>query len=63
MAGILKTIFTPHDGSRKRVREEVSTSRREVEKAANRFEETVKDLLKRNDTITGRTHVLRHPSS
>lgn len=63
MAGILKTIFQPHDGSRRRVRDEVESSRQEVERAATRFEETVSDLLKRNDTMTGRSYVFRYPPS
>lgn len=54
MTGLLKSIFAPNDGSRKRVQDEVTASRERVEKAANRFEETVRDLLERNDKLTGR---------
>ena len=54
MTGLLKSIFAPNDGSRQRVMDEVTASRERVEKAANRFEETVRDLLKRNDDVTGR---------
>lgn len=54
MTGLLKSIFAPNDGSRTRVKAEVEASRERVEKAANRFEETVRDLLERNDKLTGR---------
>lgn len=63
MPGILKSIFYPHDGSRQKVREEVASSRESVEKAVNRFEETVRDLMDRNDKLTGRANALSHPSS
>lgn len=63
MPGILKSIFYPHDGSRQKVRKEVSSSRERVEKAANRFEETIRDLMDQNDKLTGRANALSHPSS
>lgn len=47
-------IFRPHDGTRQRVKDDVETSRRDVEYAVNRFEETIRDLLDRNDQLTGR---------
>lgn len=61
MTGILKSIFYPHDGSRKQVREEVASSRENVEKAVNRFEETIQGLMDRNDELTGRNHALQLP--
>lgn len=61
MTGILKSIFYPHDGSRKQVREEVASSRQKVEKAVNRFEETIKGLMDRNDELTGRAHAVQLP--
>lgn len=59
MAGILKSIFRPNDGSRKRVHEEVVLSRERVERAANRFEDTIREVLNRNDKLTGRANALR----
>lgn len=61
MTGILKSIFYPHDGSRKRVREEVASSRENVERAVNRFEDTIKGLMDRNDKLTGRANALQLP--
>lgn len=63
MTGILKSIFSPKDGSRQKVREEVVTSRERVETAANRFEETIRDLLDRNDKLTGRRDHALYPTS
>lgn len=54
MPGLLKMIFQPNDGSRRTVRREVVNSRVNVEKAATRLEDTVRDLLERNDKLTGR---------
>lgn len=54
MTGLLKSIFAPNDGSRKKVQEAVTASRENVEKAASRFEDTVRELLQHNDSITGR---------
>lgn len=54
MTGVLKSIFAPNDGSRQRVQEAVTASRERVESAANRFEDTVRELLGRNDSVTGR---------
>lgn len=59
MTGLLKSIFYPHDGSRKQIREEVASSRQNVEKAVNRFEETIQGLMDRNDELTGRANALR----
>lgn len=56
MPGILKMIFKPHDGSREQVRNDVAASRAHVEKAVNRFEETIRDLMTQNDTLTGRAN-------
>lgn len=55
MTGFLKSILYPHDGTRKAVKEGVVASRVGVERAVTRFEETVRDLLKENDKLTGRT--------
>lgn len=54
MAGLLKSILYPQDGSRKAVKEGVVASRVGVERAVTRFEETIRDLLKENDKFTGR---------
>lgn len=59
MTGLLKSIFYPHDGSRKQVREEVASSRQNVEKAVNRFEETIQGLMDRDDELTDRANALR----
>ena len=61
MTGILKSIFYPQDDSRKKVREEVASSRQKVETAVNRFEETIQGLMDRNDELTGRNHALQLP--
>lgn len=52
--GLFKMIFKPHDGTRQRVKTDVEISRRDVEYAVNRFEETIRNLLDRNDQLTGR---------
>jgi hypothetical protein len=54
MTGFFKSIFAPNDGTRRKVKEEVAASRERLETAANRFEETVRQLLERNDQVTGR---------
>lgn len=54
--GILKAIFHPKDGTRQRVVDDVAESRAQVELAANRFEATVSEMIRRNDKLTGRTH-------
>lgn len=59
MPGIFKSIFRPHDGTRQKVKTEVVSSRESVEKAVNRFEETVRELLDRNDSLTGKANALR----
>lgn len=52
--GLLRRIFNPHDGSRRAVAAQVIRARENVEKAANRLESVVSDLLDENDRITGR---------
>ena len=52
--GILKAIFSPKDGSRQSVVDDVAESRARVSEAANRFEETVCEMIHRNDKLTGR---------
>lgn len=54
MTGFLCAIFRPKDGSRRKVEAEVAASSEKVRRAANRFEETVKELIDRNDNLTGR---------
>lgn len=54
MPGLFAMIFRPHDGSRERVKNEVVQSRVKLEKSVNRFEETVREMMARNDEITGR---------
>ena len=63
MTGILKSIFGPKDGSRQKVKEEVASSRERVETAANRFEETIRDLLDQNDKLTGRRNHAFYPTA
>ncbi len=55
MTGILKSIFAPHDGSRQVVMNQVTESREGVERAATRFEDTIRDLMDKNDRLTGRS--------
>ena len=50
-----KEIFNPRDGSREKVKGEVLLSRQNVERAVNRFEDTIRELLDENDKLTGRT--------
>lgn len=59
MTGILKSIFRPNDGTREKVKGEVVASRESVDKAVNRFEETIRDLMDRNDKLTGRANPSR----
>lgn len=63
MPGILKSIFHPRDGSRKQVEKDVASSRVDVEKAVNRFETTISELLDRNDRLTGRIDALQRPTT
>lgn len=52
-------FFGPRDDHR-RMQEAVVSSRKDVEKAKNRFEDTVRELLKQNDRLTGKPDV-SHP--
>ena len=54
MIGILKAIFRPKDGTRQKVVDDVAESRAQVDRAANRFEATVSEMIRRNDQLTGR---------
>lgn len=54
MSALLKAIFQPKDGTRERVKEAVASSREKMQGAANRFEIVVKEMLDRNDKLTGR---------
>ena len=56
MQNIFQLIFAPRDDHRK-MQEAVVLSRMDVEKAKNRFEDTIKELLKQNDTLTGKANV------
>lgn len=62
MTRVLKAIFMPHDGSRKRVVEATTEARNATYEAMNRLEQTVSDLLERNDNLThrkGQQHATR----
>lgn len=61
MAGLLKMIFKPNDGTRAAVQEEVARSVAARESATKRFEKTVQEVLELNDRITGRAHE-KHPT-
>lgn len=54
MNGLLKAIFQPKDGTRERVKEAMASSQTKMTLAANRFETVVKEMLDRNDQVTGR---------
>ncbi len=60
MAGLLKMIFEPNDGTRAAVQEEVARSVAARESATKRFEKTVQEVLELNDRITGRAHEKHH---
>jgi hypothetical protein len=63
MTGLLKSILYPQDGTRKAVKEGVVASRVGVERAVTRFEETISELLDKNDKLTGRdSHARQSPS-
>lgn len=53
MTGLWKSIFGKDD-VQAHVRERSIESTEAVKKAANRLEETIRDVLLRNDNITGR---------
>ncbi len=53
---LFQTLFGSRDGNPVQVKEAVATSRENVQQAANRFEETIRDMMKRNDRLTGRSH-------
>jgi len=63
MSAVLKSIFAPNDGSRKEVHRKVVESRERVQQAANRVEETIREMLDRNDRLTGRAHGQQHGNS
>lgn len=54
MTGIFNAIFRPKDGSRRKVEAEVKASREKVTRATSRFEQTIQELIDRNDNLTGR---------
>lgn len=56
MAGVLAKIFSPNDGSRAAIEKRVVASTQQVEAAANRLKDTVRELLDENDKVTGRQH-------
>lgn len=60
MTALLKAIFQPKDGTRERVKDAIADSREKMQLAANRFESTVRELLDRNDEVTGRTGRRNH---
>lgn len=61
LTDILRSIFKPNDGSRQKILAEVTASREMVEEKANRFEGTIRELLERNDVLTGRSKHHEHP--
>lgn len=61
--GIFQRIFNPYDGSRRAVVARVIEARKDVERAANRLEVVVADLLDENDRITGRKRNVQKPRS
>ena len=54
MSALLKAIFSPNDGTRRDVHAKVVASRVRVERAANRLEVTIREMMDRNDRLTGR---------
>lgn len=54
MSALLKAIFQPKDGTRERVKQAMAVSQDKMERASARFESTVRELLERNDEVTGR---------
>jgi hypothetical protein len=60
IARVFRMIFRPNDGSRQEVKNAVEASRVQKDKATSRFEETIRDLLRVNDEITGRKNA-HHP--
>ena len=57
---MFRALFGKEDTRDEQLLVRSETARRDNENAANRFEETVRDLLQENDRITGRNHA--HPS-
>ena len=51
---IIRSIFKPNDGSRQKILADVAASRAMVEDKATRLEGTIRELLDRNDELTGR---------
>lgn len=51
---VFRMIFRPNDGSRQEVKKAVEESKVKKDQATSRFEETIRDLLRVNDEITGR---------
>lgn len=54
MASFLRTIFAPHDGSRRAVEKEVAAAHENTEQSINRLEATIQELMERNDHLTRR---------
>ncbi len=48
---VFKKIFSPHDGTRVRVKAVVDQSHERLNQASNRLEETIRDLLHENDRL------------
>lgn len=51
---VLKKIFAPNDGIRRRVHAEVVESVHEVEAASMRLDNLIRQMMDRNDGLTGR---------
>ncbi|MBA3352222.1 MAG: hypothetical protein H0U23_07335 [Blastocatellia bacterium] len=54
MTDFLMSIFAPYSGKNTAVRERVEVSAARQERAANRLEQTIDDMLSENDRVTGR---------
>ena len=54
MSSFLRTIFVPHDDSRRAVEEYVATAHEKTDQSINRLEATITELMGRNDQITRR---------
>lgn len=54
MRHVLQQIFRPNDGSARAIQAAVNDAMQESKQASDRLVETVRELMERNDTITGR---------
>lgn len=56
MRKVLRQIFRPNDGSARAVQAAVRMHVLETKRSADAMMETVRELMERNDKITGRQH-------